>query len=121
MTESAIQIPHVRIMGMGKSFIGLDGNLLVVCMTGKALLLLRWPGWLDYPMAVSAGHSFELMAVAQGHFSSEACCSSLMTSLTGCTSHALPIYVAGGKHFFAPVAYPAISRCDSLQPLRLSQ
>jgi hypothetical protein len=26
MTESAIQIPHVRIMRMGKGFIGLDGN-----------------------------------------------------------------------------------------------
>jgi len=40
MTESTIQIPHVRIIGMGKGFIGLDGNSLVVCMTGKALLLL---------------------------------------------------------------------------------
>ncbi len=40
MTESAIQIPHVRIVGMGKGFIGQDGSLLIVCMTRKALLLL---------------------------------------------------------------------------------
>jgi hypothetical protein len=40
MTESAIQIPHVRIMGRGKDFIGLDDSLLIVCMTRKALLLL---------------------------------------------------------------------------------
>jgi hypothetical protein len=38
MTESTIQIPHVRIMGRGKDFIGLDDSLLIVCMTGKALL-----------------------------------------------------------------------------------
>jgi hypothetical protein len=40
MTESALQIPHVRIMGRGKGLIGQDGSLLIVCMTGKALLLL---------------------------------------------------------------------------------
>jgi hypothetical protein len=38
MTESTIQIPHVRIMGSGKEFIGKDGSLLIICMTGKALL-----------------------------------------------------------------------------------
>jgi hypothetical protein len=38
MTESTIQIPHVRIMGRGKGFIGLDDSLLIVCMTRKALL-----------------------------------------------------------------------------------
>jgi len=64
MTESTIQIPHVRIMGRGKGFIGLDGNLLIVCMTRKALLFLRRLGRSGYPMTLSASNSIELMAVA---------------------------------------------------------
>jgi hypothetical protein len=119
MTEPAIEIPHVRIMGRRKGFVGLDDNLLVVCMTGKALLLFGWLGRLCHPMTFSTGHSIELMAVAQRHFPSKACRSS-MTSLTGGASHAFHIHVSGGKHFFAPVAYRTIPRCCSLHLLRFS-
>ena len=95
MTEFTNEVPHVRIMGRRKGFIGLDGNLLAVCMTGKALRLLGWPGRLGYPMTVSASHSIELMAMAQERFPSKIC-SSFVTSLTGGASHALRIYVSAG-------------------------
>ena len=120
MTEPTIEIPHVRIMRRRKGFIGLDDNLLIVRVAGNALLLLGWLGGLGYPMTVSAGHSIELMAVAQRHFPSKACFCSFMTSLTGAASHAFRIHVSGGKHFFAPVAHPTIPRCYSLHLLRLS-
>jgi hypothetical protein len=120
MTESTIQIPHVRIMRGRKAFVGLDGNSLVVCMTGKALFLLGWLGRLGYPMTDSARNSIELMAVAQRYFPSKACFCSFMTPLTGAASHAFRIHVSGGKHFFAPVAHHTISRCYSVHLLRLS-
>jgi len=94
MAEPTIKIPHMGIMGIGHGFIGLDGNLLVVCMTGRALILFGWLGRPCYSMTVSACHSIELMAATQKNFPPQAC-NALMTCLTSATSHAFRIHVSG--------------------------